>query len=192
VSNLKIGVIGIQGAVSEHLDILKKCGCESVWIRKLRELETVNALILPGGESTTISRLMIESNLFERVKELGKQGMPIYGTCAGLVLLAKEGCEQVERTNQELLGLMDMKVSRNAFGSQRESFEAEIEIDGIGKYPGIFIRAPAIDNVWGSCKAISKFEDKIVAAKADNLLATSFHPELSGDRRIHEFFLDMI
>lgn len=189
---MKVGVIGVQGAVSEHLEMLKKCNCESVWIRKHRQLETVHALIIPGGESTTISRLLIESGMLKRVRELGEQGMPIYGTCAGLVLLAKEGCEQVERTGQELLKLMDMRVCRNAFGSQRESFEAEIEIDGIGKYPGVFIRAPAIEKTWGKCMPLANFEGKIVAAKQNNLLATSFHPELTDDKRIHEFFLELV
>jgi 5'-phosphate synthase pdxT subunit len=192
VSNLKVGVIGVQGAVSEHLDMLKKCDCESVWIRKLRELETVHALIIPGGESTTISRLMLESKIFEPVRNLAEEGMPIYGTCAGLVLLAKEGCKQVERTDQELLGLMDMQVSRNAFGSQRESFETGLDIEGIGNYPGVFIRAPAIEKTWGRCKPLATFENKIVAAIQGNILATSFHPELTGDKRIHEFFLNIL
>jgi 5'-phosphate synthase pdxT subunit len=189
---LKIGVIGVQGAVREHLDMLKRCNAETVWIRKLRELETVNALIIPGGESTTISRLLNESGMFNRIIELGEQGMPIFGTCAGLVLLSKEGCEQVEKTGQKLLGLMDMKVSRNAFGSQKESFEADLEISGIGNYPGVFIRAPAIEATWDRCKPICKYEDNIVAAIQDNILATSFHPELTEDKQIHEFFLNLI
>jgi 5'-phosphate synthase pdxT subunit len=192
VYELKVGVIGVQGAVSEHLEMLKKCSCESVWIRKLHQLETVNALILPGGESTTISRLLNESGMFGRVQELGNQGMPVFGTCAGLVLLAKKGCEQVERTGQELLGLMDMKISRNAFGSQRESFEVELDLERIARYTAVFIRAPTIEKTWASCKPIAKYEEKIVAAMQDNLLATSFHPELTEDTRIHQFFLDMI
>jgi len=189
---MKVGVIGVQGAVSEHLEMLKRCGAESVWVRKPAELETVNALIIPGGESTAISRLMNESGLFERVKMLGEEGMPIFGTCAGLVLLAKEGCEQVNMTGQPLLGLMDMKVVRNAFGSQRESFEAKVDVEGIGKFQGIFIRAPTVESVWGDCKPLAKYEGKIVAAEQENLLATSFHPELTGDKRIHELFLEMI
>lgn len=207
---MKVGVIGVQGAVSEHLEMLKQCNAEPVWIRKPRELdqlndtsfngplkqklqlETVNAILIPGGESTTISRLLLESGMFGRIKELGEQGMPIFGTCAGLVLLAKEGCEQVERTEQKLLGLMDMSVCRNAFGSQRDSFESDIEIQGIGSYPGVFIRAPAIEKTWNRCKPIATFENKIIAAKQDNMLATSFHPELTGDKRMHELFLEMV
>jgi len=189
---LKIGVIGVQGAVSEHMQMLSQCNSEAVWIRKGRELETVNALIIPGGESTTISRLLNESGMFNRIKELGEQGMPIFGTCAGLVLLAKEGCDQVQQTGQGLLGLMDMSVSRNAFGSQRESFEAQLDIGSIEEYPGVFIRAPIIGKTWGNCKPIAQYEGRIVAAAQDNLLATSFHPELTDDKRIHEFFIDLI
>lgn len=191
VYELKIGVIGVQGAVSEHLEMLKQCNTGAIWLRKLEQLDSIDGLIIPGGESTTISRLMLESNLFNRIKELGEQGMPIYGTCAGLVLLATQGCEQVERTEQKLLELMDIKVCRNAFGGQKESFEAEIDFESVGTYPGIFIRAPAIEKVWGNCKILATYDKKIVAARQDNLLATSFHPELTNDKRIHEFFLQM-
>jgi len=189
---LRVGVIGVQGAVSEHLDMLKQCDANSLWVRKTKDLENISALIIPGGESTTISRLMIESDLFDVVKTLGEQGMPIYGTCAGLVLLAKQGDGLVKKTEQRLLELMDMKIQRNAFGNQKESFETEISLDDIGKYPGIFIRAPAIEKVWGDCKVLAKYNDKIVAARQGNLLATSFHPELTNDKRIHEFFIEMI
>ncbi|MBU0590899.1 MAG: pyridoxal 5'-phosphate synthase glutaminase subunit PdxT [Candidatus Micrarchaeota archaeon] len=187
-----IGVVGIQGAVSEHLDMLKKCNVDSLWIRKAEQLCGVSGLIIPGGESTTISKLMRESSLFDSIVDLGKGGMPIYGTCAGLVLLAKQGCENVKKTEPKLFGLMDMKICRNAFGNQKESFEAEIDFEGIGKYPGVFIRAPIIDKTWGNCKPLSFYDGKIVAAKQSNLLATSFHPELTDDIRLHEFFIDMI
>lgn len=192
VCNLKIGVIGVQGAVSEHLEMLKQCNADALWIRKSGQLSEINGLIIPGGESTTISKLMIESNMFDTVRKLGKDGLPIYGTCAGLVLLAKEGCGQVKKTEQKLLELMDMKIQRNAFGGQRESVEAELEVKGIGRYPGVFIRAPVIEKIWGKCKALASYDGKIVAARQDNLLATAFHPELTNDKRMHEFFLKMI
>jgi 5'-phosphate synthase pdxT subunit len=135
---------------------------------------------------------MIESDIFDRIKELGENGFPIFGTCAGMVLLAKEGGKQVQRTGQKLLGLMDMEVCRNAFGRQRESFESEIEIQGIGNYPGIFIRAPVVERVWGKCNVLSTFEGKIIAAQQDNLFATSFHSELTDDLRVHRLFLRII
>lgn len=182
----------MQGAVSEHIDSIRKCGEEAVWIRKAEQLETVDGLIIPGGESTTISRLLNESGMLGKIKELGEKGLPIYGTCAGLVLLAKKGDLQVEKTKQKLLGLMDMQVTRNAFGRQRESFEKELEIEGIGKYLGVFIRAPAIENVWGECKALCEIEGKIVAAQQSNLLVTSFHPELTEDLRVHKKFLEIV
>ncbi len=189
---MKVGVIGVQGAVSEHLDMVRQCNAEPLWIRKASDLDNVSALILPGGESTTISRLMVESNIFEKVRELGIGGLPVYGTCAGLVLLAKEGDQQVEKTNQKLLALMDMKICRNAFGSQRDSFESELSFEGIGKFPAVFIRAPTIEKVWGNCKPLAFYDKKTVAAVQDNLLVTSFHPELTNDKRIHEFFLDFV
>ena len=185
---MKIGVIGMQGAVSEHMQVIEKLGHRAVWVKGNEGLEQVSAVIIPGGESTTIGKLMVKTGLFERVREMGLEGFPIYGTCAGLILLAKKGDPQVEKTGQKLLGLMDMGINRNAFGGQRESFEKTLDIGPIRSFPCVFIRAPAIRRVWGRCKALAEFEGVIVAAEQKNLFATAFHPELTGDVRVHEYF----
>jgi len=196
---MKIGIIGLQGAVSEHLEAtrqaMKKLGIEgeAIWVGRPAQLEGVDGIIIPGGESTTIGKLMQTTGLFERVKRLAKNGTPIFGTCAGLIVLAKRGDEQIVRTKQPLLGLMDISAIRNAFGRQRESFEAELEISGIGKKPfrGVFIRAPAVSEVWGDAQVLAKFQGKIVAVRQGGLLAVAFHPELTPDTRLHEYFLRM-
>jgi 5'-phosphate synthase pdxT subunit len=190
---MKVGVIAFQGAVSEHIRMVDSMLGEGsgVAVRSEKELENVSAVIIPGGESTTIGRLMRNSEVFRKLKELGESGFPIWGTCAGMIMLAKEGNEQVKRTG-ELLALMDMKVRRNAFGRQRESFEEELEVKGIGKFHCIFIRAPAVERVYGRCKALAHSGRFVVAAEQGNLLATAFHPELTGDARIHEYFIEKV
>jgi 5'-phosphate synthase pdxT subunit len=187
---VKVGIVGVQGAVSEHEKMVRSLGHEAIWVAKPDKLQGVRAIIIPGGESTAIGKLLDSTGLLEHIKNLGKDGLPIYGTCAGLILLAKKGDKQVEATGQNLLGLMDMEITRNAFGRQRESFEAAVDIRGVAKkFPGVFIRAPAVTKVWGECRALASFGKFIVAAEQGNLLATAFHPELSGDTRIHEHFL---
>lgn len=195
---MKAGVIAVQGAVAEHLKMLRttmeKLGMQgqAVPVRSRRELEAVDYLIIPGGESTTISRLLKRFNLSERIVELGNGGLPIMGTCAGCILLAKEGDEEVAKTGTELLHLMDLSVERNAFGRQRESFEVPIEVKGLkDKFPAVFIRAPAISRTWGKCERLAEYEGRTVMAKQGNILALTFHPELSGDSGIHEMFLQM-
>jgi 5'-phosphate synthase pdxT subunit len=165
----------------------------AVQVRRPPDLESVQALILPGGESTTIAKLLVKFGLFDRIITRAHEGMPIMGTCAGTILLAKEGDDQVSKTETKLLGLMDMAVDRNAFGRQRESFEADLTIDGLKTpFHAVFIRAPAITRVWGKCKALSRFEDKIMVARQDNLLALAFHPELTKDLRLHSLLVQMI
>lgn len=196
---MKIGIIGLQGAVSEHLESTKramqKLGIEgeAVWVGRPAQLEGVDGIIIPGGESTTIGKLIQMTGLFERVKQLAKNGTPIFGTCAGLIVLAKRGDEQIARTKQPLLELIDISAIRNAFGRQRESFEAELEISALGKEPfsGVFIRAPAVSEVWGDTQILAKFQGKIVAVQQGSLLAVAFHPELTPDTRLHEYFLRM-
>jgi len=190
---MKVGVIAFQGAVSEHMHIIDSILGEgsSVAVRSEKELEKVSAVIIPGGESTTIGKLMRNSGVFRKLKQLGESDFPIWGTCAGMIMLAKEGDEQVKRTG-ELLGLMDMRVKRNAFGRQRESFEEELNIAGIGIYHCIFIRAPAVEKVYGKCRALAKFGKWIVATEQGNLLATAFHPELSGNFKFHEYFISKV
>jgi len=194
-----MGIVGLQGAVSEHLDATKramqKLGIEgeAVWVGRPAQLEGADGIIIPGGESTTIGKLMQMTGLFERVRQLAKNGTPIFGTCAGLIVLAKRGDEQIVRTKQPLLGLMDISAIRNAFGRQRESFEAELEISALGKEPFrcVFIRAPAVSEVWGDAQVLGKFQGKIVAVQQGSLLAAAFHPELTPDTRLHEYFLRM-
>ncbi|MEM2866576.1 MAG: pyridoxal 5'-phosphate synthase glutaminase subunit PdxT [Candidatus Hadarchaeales archaeon] len=196
---MRIGVLGLQGAISEHLSsvrrALKALGLrgEAVWVSRKEHLDGVEGLILPGGESTTIGKLMVTTGLFERVREEARGGLPVMGTCAGLILLAKEGDEEVRRTGQPLLGLMDMKVIRNAFGRQRESFETDVRVEGLkgGPFRGVFIRAPAVERVWGEARVVAEVEGRIVGVRQGKLLALSFHPELTDDTRLHEHFLEL-
>lgn len=196
---MKVGVLAVQGAVQEHLDILKKAmssleiSGSPIGVRRLEDFQKVSALIIPGGESTTISKLLQKNSLFDSVRERAEEGMPVMGTCAGCILMAMEGDQAVAKTDTQLLSLMDMGVIRNAFGRQRESFEADLDIKGFNEtFRGVFIRAPAISRLWGDCSALSTFEDNIVMARQGARFALAFHPELSGNTRIHEMFLEHI
>jgi 5'-phosphate synthase pdxT subunit len=195
---MKSGVIAVQGDVSEHIDALEramknlKISGSTVLVRRKEDLEQVDVLVIPGGESTTISKLMQRAGLFDLIQKRAEEGMPVMGTCAGCILLAKQGDEQVEKTKTKLLSLMDMKVDRNYFGRQRESFEAELTIEGLDHpFMGVFIRAPAIIETWGNCRPLSKIDSKIAMARQGNLLALTFHPELSGSTEIHEMLLSL-
>ena len=196
---MKIGIISLQGAVPEHINMvsqaLENLGLkgEAIAVRHPEELNESSALILPGGESTTISKLLKKFDLHDPLIKAAEDGVPIIGTCAGCILMAKEGDEEVTKTKTELLKIMDMKVNRNAFGRQRESFEVPLEIKGFDSpFPGIFIRGPLIEEAYGKCEVLSYYDNKIVMVKQDNLVGLSFHPELSRDTRIHEMFLKMI
>lgn len=196
---MKLGVVALQGDVSEHLEALMAAlkdggrSGQAIPVRRRPELDQVSALVLPGGESTTISKLLRRFGLFDEVRRRGSEGMPIMGTCAGCILLAKEGDDQVAKTETRLLGLMDMAVDRNAFGRQRESFERQLQIDGLGGFRGVFIRSPAITRTWGACKPLAKLpEGPTVMARQDHLLALTFHPELSGDWRIHRLLVELV
>ncbi|MGE5379303.1 MAG: pyridoxal 5'-phosphate synthase glutaminase subunit PdxT [Candidatus Saccharibacteria bacterium] len=196
---MKAGVVAVQGAAPEHVRALSKAisnmgiSGSVVTVRRPEELQEVSCVVIPGGESTTISKLLRRFDLQGPLIRRGQEGMPIMGTCAGCVLLAKEGDEEVEKTGTQLLGLMDMAVDRNAFGRQRESFEAPLDIKGLeGRFPGVFIRGPVIRRVWGGCEVLCRHDDKIVMVRQGNIVALSFHPELSGDTRIHEMFLAMV
>jgi len=196
---MKIGVIGLQGAVNEHIEAtrraMKKLGIqgEVIWVGRPAHLEGVDGVIIPGGESTTIGKLMQRTGTFERVKQLAGSGVPVLGTCTGLIVLAKRGDELVMRTGQPLLELMDIAVIRNAFGRQRESFEVNLKIPLLGEKPFrcVFIRAPAVKEVWGDAEVIAEFQGKIVGVHQRNMLAVAFHPELTPDTRLHEYFLRM-
>ncbi|MGQ9788735.1 MAG: pyridoxal 5'-phosphate synthase glutaminase subunit PdxT [Candidatus Hadarchaeaceae archaeon] len=196
---MKIGVVGLQGAVSEHIEAVKRALVvsgfqgEAMWIARPQQLAEVDGIIIPGGESTTIGKLMKITEIFDGVKALAESGVPILGTCAGMIVLAKRGDEQVMRTKQPLLGLIDISVVRNAFGRQRDSFEADISIPMLGEKPfrGVFIRAPAVKETWGDVEVIAEFMGKIVGVKQRNIIAVAFHPELANDTRLHEYFLMM-
>ncbi len=166
----------------------------AVPVRTVNDLFDVSGLLIPGGESTTISRLMLTTGMHERIIDLAKKGLPILGTCAGTILLAKEGDAQVTQTNTKLLGLMEMNVCRNSYGRQADSFEVNLKIAEIGNTPfsAVFIRAPTIEKVWGNTRVWIKHQSAIVGAKKGNILALTFHPELSGDLRIHKYFLRII
>ncbi|MEM0492652.1 MAG: pyridoxal 5'-phosphate synthase glutaminase subunit PdxT [Candidatus Thermoplasmatota archaeon] len=196
---LTIGVLSVQGAISEHVQIMRKVIDDSsihgdvIQIREKEDVDKIDSLIIPGGESTAISRMMLKLGIYERIIErVNDDSLPIMGTCAGCILLAKS----ITNNSGEVksLNLMDMEVDRNAFGRQKESFESDIIFDDFKKpYHAVFIRAPVIKRVWGKCNILSTIDKKIiVAARQDNLLALAFHPELTRDTRIHQYFLDMI
>lgn len=196
---MRIGVIGLQGAVSEHIEAVRRALAASgldgevIWVSRPQQLEGLDGIIIPGGESTTIGKLMKITEIFDGVKKLAESGVPLLGTCAGMIVLAKRGDEQVLRTKQPLLGLMDISVVRNAFGRQRESFEADLNIPILGEKPfrGVFIRAPAVKETWGDVEIIAEFMGRIVGVKQRNIIAVAFHPELTDDTRHHEYFLRM-
>lgn len=185
---MKVGVLALQGAFREHQKTLEYCGVDSVQIRKPEQLDDIKALIIPGGESTTMGKLLNEFNLFESIVKLGQEGMPIFGTCAGMIMLARD----IAGSTQPRLGLMDISVERNASGRQADSFEADLDIPAVGERPfrAVFIRAPYILGVGSGVEALARFEDKIVMARQGRLLAAAFHPELTRDNRVHQYFLD--
>jgi len=196
---MRIGVIAIQGNVEEHVIALEKALGQSnldaqiIKIKHKGIVSSCDALVLPGGESTTLGRLLKREGIADEIRTAALAGVPIMGTCAGLVLLAKHGDEQVEKTGQPLLELMDIRVNRNAFGRQRESFETSVDFNGFETpFNAVFIRAPGITGCSNEVKILSRYNGKIVAARQKNLLALAFHPELTDDSRIHHYFLKMI
>jgi len=196
-----IGVLALQGAVEEHIAAarlaLKEMGIEGSvkQVKTVGDVDAVQGLIIPGGESTVIGRLSIINRTLQVIKQRIYDGMPTLGTCAGLILLARKVYDRVlGETRQPTLGVMDVVVERNAFGRQRESFEVELEIPIIGekKFKAVFIRAPAIREIGPQVKAIAKLDNIIVAAQQNNIIGTAFHPELTDDTRIHQLLINMI
>ncbi|MBP2641817.1 MAG: Glutamine amidotransferase subunit pdxT [Firmicutes bacterium] len=185
-----IGVLALQGAFREHRLMLERCGVQTLEIRKPEELDQVQGLVIPGGESTTIGKLMVEWGLMDKIKARAAQGMAIYGTCAGMILLAKE----IVGSDQPRLALMDITVQRNAFGRQRESFEAEMNVPEFGNEAmrAVFIRAPYIEKAGPGVQVLAKVNERIVIARQGQFLATSFHPELTNDERVHRYFVEMV
>lgn len=187
-----IGVLALQGAVREHLQMLERTGARGVALRYPAELHLCSGLIIPGGESTTIGKLMVACGFLEEVRELVRGGMPVYGTCAGLIMLAGRLVEG----DQPLLGLMDITVRRNAYGRQVDSFEADILLKGIeeGSRPfrAVFIRAPWIEETGPEVEVLGEHGGRAVIARQDGMLVSAFHPELTGDDRVHRYFLRMV
>jgi len=188
---MRIGVLASQGAFAEHIAILRQLEVEALPVRLLRELRGLDGLIIPGGESTSISRLILAYNLMNEIRELAKNGLPIFGTCAGMILLANK----ISDSDAEPIGVMDITVRRNAFGRQADSFETELKIPVLGEkpFPGVFIRAPIIEQAGSEVEILARLaDDTNVAARQGKLLATAFHPELTNDLRFHQYFLDIV
>ncbi|WP_433396026.1 pyridoxal 5'-phosphate synthase glutaminase subunit PdxT [Streptomyces sp. CA-146814] len=187
-----IGVLALQGDVREHLIALASADALARPVRRPEELAEVDGLVIPGGESTTMSKLAVLFGMMEPLRERVRAGMPVYGTCAGMILLAEKILDP--RSGQETVGGIDMIVRRNAFGRQNESFEAAVEVDGIdgGPVEGVFIRAPWVESVGAEAEVIAEHGGHIVAVRQRNVLATSFHPELTGDHRMHALFVEMV
>lgn len=185
-----VGVLALQGAVREHLERVRRCGSGTLAVKKLSDLSCLDGLIIPGGESTTIGKLLIKCDFIEPIRQLSEAGIPIFGTCAGLILLAGK----ITEGSQPLLELMDIEARRNAFGRQRESFETDLSIPDLGEkpFPGVFIRAPWIESVGDGVRVMAEFNGKAVMARQNSLLVASFHPELTDDLRVHRYFLDMV
>lgn len=185
----RIGILALQGAVREHLQSVKACGAEAVIVKKPADLLDLDALILPGGESTTMRRLIDRYDFMEPLQDFAASGKPMLGTCAGLILLAKEVAGYVEPH----LGVMDVTVERNSFGRQIDSFEADLTIKGMdASFNAVFIRAPHIVSAGPSTEILCEYEGKIVMARSGQFLGCSFHPELTDDHRITQYFIDMV
>lgn len=190
-SRKKIGVLSLQGAFAEHIASLRKLGVEALAIRLPQELTSLDGLIIPGGESTVISQLMLSYGLMQVLRGLAQDGFPMFGTCAGLILLAKSTID----LDIEAIGAMDIKVRRNAFGRQVDSFETSLSVPALGEapFPAVFIRAPVIVETSSTVETLASLPDNTpVAARQGNLLVSAFHPELSEDLRLHAYFMDIV
>jgi 5'-phosphate synthase pdxT subunit len=189
---MKVGVLALQGDVREHISALLACGVEAVAVRRAEEIEAVDALVLPGGESTTIAQLAEVFGIFELIRNKIKNGMPVYGSCAGMILLADQILDSKE--GQKSFGGLDITVRRNAFGRQVDSFESDISFnDGSEQLiRAVFIRAPWVEKVSDSVEVLASVDTHPVAVRSKTALATSFHPELTGDLRIHRYFIEQV
>jgi 5'-phosphate synthase pdxT subunit len=185
----RVGVLALQGDVREHISILESLGVEAVQTKKPGQLTHLDGLIIPGGESTTIGKMAVRFGLLEPLRESIADGLPVYGTCAGMIFLASA----IADGDQPLIGTLDVVVKRNAFGRQNESFEADVDISGLdASFHAVFIRAPWIEKVGAEVDVLATINDHPVMVRQDRMLATSFHPELTGDGRIHQMLLDLI
>ncbi|MED3553758.1 pyridoxal 5'-phosphate synthase glutaminase subunit PdxT [Cytobacillus praedii] len=186
---IKIGVLGLQGAVREHIQSIEACGAEAIVIKHKEQLDEADGLILPGGESTTMRKLIDKYDFMRGLKEFAESGKPMFGTCAGLILLAKN----IIGYDEPHIGVMDVKVERNSFGRQKESFEADLDIAGVAEdFQAVFIRAPHIVQAGENVEILAKHKERIVAAREGNILGCSFHPELTDDHRLTAYFINMV
>ena len=187
MSKLCVGVLALQGAFREHVAAVTRLGATAREVRQLKDIDGIDALIIPGGESTTMGKLLNEWNMLEPLRQRILDGMPVYGSCAGLILL----CREIENSDQPRLGVLDATVRRNAFGRQVDSFETDLNIPEIGAdpIPAVFIRAPVITGVGAGVTVLAEVKGQAVAVRQNNILATSFHPELTPDTRMHSYFL---
>ena len=187
MSQLCVGVLALQGAFREHVAAVASLGATAREVRQLKDIDGIDALIIPGGESTTMGKLLNEWNMLEPLRQRILDGMPVYGSCAGLILL----CREIEDSDQPRLGVLDATVRRNAFGRQVDSFETDLSIPEIGAdpIPAVFIRAPVITGVGAGVTVLAEVKGQAVAVRQNNILATSFHPELTPDTRMHSYFL---
>ena len=187
---MKVGVLALQGAYASHLQTFASIGVEVLEVRTPEDLENIDRLVIPGGESTTISMLLDSNGMRVPIQESISEGMPVFGTCAGMIVLAREVLDG--RDDQKPLGAIDITVRRNAFGRQVDSFESEIEVSGLDEpFPSVFIRAPIVESIGEGVEVFSRVDEKIVLCGTDSILVASFHPELSNDGRIHEMFLSL-
>ena len=187
---MKVGVLALQGAYASHLQTFASIGVEVLEVRTPEDLETIDRLVIPGGESTTISMLLDSNGMRVPIQESISEGMPVFGTCAGMIVLAREVLDG--RDDQKPLGAIDITVRRNAFGRQVDSFESEIEVSGLDEpFPSVFIRAPIVESIGEGVEVYARVDGKIVLCGTDSILVASFHPELSNDGRIHEMFLSL-
>ena len=189
---MKVGVLALQGDVREHIAALLSCGVDAVAVRREHEIESIDALVLPGGESTTIAQLAEVFGIFELIKHKIQSGLPVYGSCAGMILLADQILDAKE--GQKSFGGLDITVRRNAFGRQVDSFESDIAFnDGSAELiQAVFIRAPWVEKVGGSVQVLASIDSHPVAVRSETALATSFHPEITGDNRIHRYFIEQV
>ena len=186
---MKIGVLALQGAFREHRIMLERMGCTVTEVRLPKHLEGLDGIVFPGGESTTIGKLMVHYGFIDALTKFYKNGGAIFATCAGAILLASE----IVGSEQPRLGLLEMRVKRNAFGRQVDSFQTPLVVKGLGTpFPALFIRAPILESVGQGVEVLAEFEHQIVLARKDRLLASSFHPELTNDPRLHQFFLNSV
>ena len=186
--NVQVGVLALQGAFAAHSDCLTSIGVQSIEVRTPDQLSSVDALLMPGGESSTMSQLLESSGLFDPISQRIADGMPVFGTCAGMILLASEILDG--RSDQRSFSAIDISVRRNAFGRQVDSFEATIN-SSVGDFHGVFIRAPRIERVGDQVEVLGSINDEPVLVRQGNVLAASFHPELSNDARLHEYFVSI-